>query len=63
MYLAVKLTAILLILSLATVVLSVATEDARNAATGVSTFKLTGQAHMYVWTQKTTISLGRNMKS
>lgn len=49
----VGLTTVLLILSLSTVVLSIATEYAGDAATGVATFKLTGQAHVNVWVQKT----------
>lgn len=36
-----RLTAVFLILSLSAVVLSVATEDARDAATGVGAFELT----------------------
>lgn len=44
-----KLTTIFLILSFAAVVLSVATEDARDAAAGVGAFKLTRQAHMDIW--------------
>lgn len=47
-----KLTTVFLILSLSTVVLSIATEDARNAATWVGTFKLTWQAHVDVWRQE-----------
>lgn len=53
---AVRLTTVFLILSLSTVVLSIATEDTGDAATGVATFKLTGQAHVDVWIQKTTNS-------
>lgn len=37
-----RLTAVLLVLSLSTVVLSVAAEDARDAAAGVGAFELTG---------------------
>lgn len=43
------LTTVFFILSLSTVVLSVATEDARDTATGVRAFELTGQAHVDVW--------------
>lgn len=45
------LTAVFLVLSLSTVVLSIATKDARDAATGVGTFELTWQAHMNVWSK------------
>ena len=41
-----RLTTVFLILSLSTVVLSIAAEDARDAATGVGAFKLAGQTHM-----------------
>lgn len=49
---AIRLTTVFLILSLSTVVLSIATEDARDAATGVGAFKLTWQTHMDVWKQE-----------
>lgn len=48
------LTAVFLILSIPTVVLPVATEDAGYAAIGVGTFELTWQAHMDIWETTTT---------
>lgn len=44
-----RLTAVFLVFSLSAVVLSVATEDAGDAATGVGAFELTWQAHMDIW--------------
>lgn len=54
----IRLTTVFLILSLSTVVLSIATEDARDAATWVGTFKLTWQAHMDVWCKRRTAGYG-----
>lgn len=43
------LTAVLLILAVATVVLAVAAKDARDAAVGVGAFELAGQADVDIW--------------
>lgn len=46
---AVRLTAVFLILAPAAVVLAVAAEDARDAATRTGAFKLARKAHVDVW--------------
>jgi len=43
------LTAVLLVLAVTTVVLTIAAENARDAAVGVGAFKLAGQADVDVW--------------
>lgn len=44
-----RLTAVFLVLALAAIVLAVAAENARDAATRTGTFKLAREAHVDVW--------------
>lgn len=49
------LTAVLLILAVTTVVLTIAAENARNAAVGVGAFELAGQTDVDIWKGGSTV--------
>lgn len=56
------LTAVLLVLAFATVVLSVTAEDSRDTAAGVGALELTGQTHVDIWGTKSHTQRGRHVR-